>query len=74
MLLFGVVLFSLGCRANAEDCRDVASHVIELAQAQGKLGDASADELERTCNEERPTRALIECMLGAQTLAELEGC
>jgi hypothetical protein len=71
-LLFVVVLFGLGCRASEDDCREVAQHVMELAQ--GTTGATSPDGIERTCNEQRPTRALLECMLTAQSLPELESC
>ena len=76
MLLVSVVLFGLGCRASAEDCRDVAVHVIDLAEAEvtGKSSATSVEELEFECNEQRPTRGLVKCMLGAQSLAELDGC
>jgi hypothetical protein len=74
LLLLGVVAFSLGCRASADDCRDVAAHVMALAQAEGKSAALSVEELEGTCNEQRPTRGLMKCMLGAQRLGDLEGC
>ncbi|PRQ07606.1 hypothetical protein ENSA7_25960 [Enhygromyxa salina] len=74
MLVLGVAISSLGCRASADDCREVAQHIVELGQAEGKLNASSADELEQTCAEQRPTRALVQCMLAAQSLAELEGC
>ena len=74
MLALGVVLFGVGCRASADDCREVAAHVMALAQAEAKTGAATVEQLEATCNEQQPTRALLKCMLGAQSLAELEGC
>lgn len=76
MLLASVVLFGLGCRASAEDCREVALHVIALAEAEatGTSSATSAEALELECNAQRPSRGLVECMLGAQTLTELDGC
>jgi hypothetical protein len=65
---------SLGCRANQEDCRELAVHVAGLAQAEGRGGTGTAVALERDCNEQRPTRALLECMLASETLAQLDEC
>ncbi|PRQ05739.1 hypothetical protein ENSA5_00590 [Enhygromyxa salina] len=64
----------VGCRADAEDCQALAEHIVELAQAEGKGGGATSLALERDCAAQRPTRALVECMMAAETLAELDGC
>jgi hypothetical protein len=66
--------FSLGCRANAEDCRELAVHIAELAQAEGSDGTAIAAALEGECAEQRPTRELLECMMASETLAQLDAC
>lgn len=66
--------FSLGCRANAEDCRELAVHIAELAQAEGRGGTELAVPLEGDCNEQRPTRALLECMMASESLAQLDEC
>lgn len=65
---------TLGCRADQEDCRELAAHVAELAQAEGRRGTGTPEALERDCNEQRPTRALLECMLASDTLAQLDEC
>jgi hypothetical protein len=65
---------SLACRADTEDCRELAAHVAELAQAEGTGGSGTAVALERDCNEQRPTRALLECMMASETLAQLDEC
>jgi hypothetical protein len=65
---------ALGCRANAEDCRELSVHIGELAQAEGRGGTATALALEGDCNEHRPTRALLECMMASETLAQLDEC
>jgi hypothetical protein len=66
--------FSLGCRADQEDCRELALHIAELAQAEGSAGTGIAVALEGDCNEQRPTRALLECMLASESLAQLDEC
>jgi hypothetical protein len=65
---------SLGCRANADDCRELAVHIAELAQAEGSGGTGIEAALEGECNEQRPTRALLECMMASETLAQLDAC
>jgi hypothetical protein len=65
---------SLGCRADQEDCRELAVHVADLAQAEGHGGIGTAVTLERDCNEQRPTRELLECMMASETLAQLGEC
>jgi hypothetical protein len=65
---------SLGCRANQDDCRQLAAHVASLAQAEGSGGPGTEVALERDCNEQRPTRALLECMMASETLAQLGEC
>jgi hypothetical protein len=76
-MLLSVVLLAglpLGCRADQEDCRELAGHIAELAQAEGSGGSGIAVALERDCNEQRPTRALLECMMASETLAQLDEC
>jgi hypothetical protein len=65
---------SLGCRANSEDCRELADHIADLAQAEGRGGMGTAVALEGDCNEQRPTRALLECMMASESLAQLDEC
>jgi hypothetical protein len=65
---------SLGCRANSEDCRELAVHIADLAQAEGRGGTGIAVALEGDCNEQRPTRALLECMMASESLAQLDAC
>ncbi|KIG15893.1 hypothetical protein DB30_05200 [Enhygromyxa salina] len=74
LLLLSAVLFNAGCRASADDCREIAQHIVALAKAEAKLVPTSEAQFETTCNEQRPTRGLVQCMLGAQSLAELEAC
>ena len=64
----------LGCRANQEACSELAAHVAELAEAEGRAGSGTAVALERACNEQRPTRALLECMMASETLAQVDEC
>lgn len=64
----------LGCRADQEACKELAVHVAELAQAEGRAGSGTAVALERDCNEQRPTRKLLECMMASETLAQLDEC
>jgi hypothetical protein len=66
--------FSIGCRANQDDCRELAVHIAELAQAEGSGGTGIAAALEGDCNEQRPTRALLECMMASESLAQLDEC
>jgi hypothetical protein len=63
-----------GCRADQEACRELADHIAALAQSEGHGGAGTAIALERDCNEQRPTRALLECMMASQTLAQLDEC
>lgn len=65
---------SLGCRAKPEDCRELAVHIAELAEAEGLAGTGIAVALEGDCNDQRPTRALLECMMASETLAQLDAC
>ncbi len=71
-----VGLLALGaCRAEDEQCRDLARHIVELADAEGKGSTAgTAVALEGDCKAVRPTKRLVDCMMKAQTLAELDGC
>jgi hypothetical protein len=65
---------ALGCRADQEACRELAEHVGALAQAENQGAAGMAVALERDCNEERPSRALLECMMASETLAQLDEC
>ena len=69
-----LLLGATGCRADEEGCRDLARHVAELAAAEDKAGAGTAVALEADCNRLRPTRGLVECMVAAQSLAEVDGC
>jgi hypothetical protein len=65
---------SFGCRADTDDCRELAVHIAELAQAEGRGGAGTELALERDCNEQPPSRALIDCMMASETLAQLDEC
>lgn len=65
---------ALGCRADQEACRELAVHIAELAEAEDRGGTGTEAALERDCNEQRPTRALLECMMASETLAQLDEC
>src|SRR5690606_19902511 len=73
--LLGFVLGLGGCRADDEQCRDLARHIVEIADAEGKSSSAAtAVALEGDCKTVRPTRRLVDCMMKARTLAELDAC
>ncbi len=75
LLPLGLLLTLGGCRADDEECRDLARHIVEVAEAEGKAGTAgTAVALENDCKAVRPTQRLVDCMMQAQTLAELDGC
>lgn len=63
-----------GCRADDEQCRELARHVAELAGAEGEGGPGVAQALEGDCRQLRPTEPVVRCMMSAQTLAELDAC
>jgi hypothetical protein len=64
-----------GCRADADDCRDVAQHLAELANAEGQAATAgTAVAIEGECKQLRPTKRLVACMAKAQTLAQVDAC
>lgn len=63
-----------GCRASAAECEAVGAHVAELAAAEGKGNTNLAAQIEADCKEQQPTRALLKCMQGATSLAELDDC
>lgn len=64
-----------GCRADDEQCRDLARHIVEVAEAEGKIGTAgTAIALEDDCKTVRPTKRLVDCMMAAQTLADIDAC
>jgi hypothetical protein len=64
----------VGCRADEADCRELARHISELAEAEGKGGAGTTVALEQTCKEQRPSRALVECMMAAEDLAAVNDC
>ena len=77
LLLPAFVLGGLlgGCRADDEQCRDLARHIVELADKEGQAGTAgTAVALEADCKAVRPTQGLFECMMKATTLAEVDAC
>lgn len=74
-LPFVLGLLVLGaCRADDERCRDLARHVVDIGDAEGKGNTKTAVALEQRCKEVRPTRRLVDCMMRARTQAELEAC
>ncbi|MCA9686164.1 MAG: hypothetical protein KC431_23215 [Myxococcales bacterium] len=73
-LVFASVGGLSGCRADDEQCRELARHVSELAGAEGKGGPGVAQALEGDCQQLRPTEPVVQCMLKAQTLADLDAC
>jgi hypothetical protein len=74
-LLALVPLLLGGCRADAEQCRDLARHIVELADAEGQGATAgTAVALENDCKQLRPTKRLVRCMAKAQSLAEVDAC
>lgn len=75
LLLVGLTLALGACRADEAQCRDVARHIVELAEAEGKSGTAgTAVALESDCKAVRPTKRLVDCMMAAQSLAEIDQC
>jgi hypothetical protein len=75
-LLLVVLALALGaCRADDEQCRDLARHIVEVAEAEGKSSTAgTAVALEGDCKSVRPTKRLVECMMSAQSLAAIDEC
>ena len=71
---FALGLCLSACRAQQEDCQQLAAHVGELAAAEGKPGAAVSSSIEAECNNLRPTKKLTRCMLEAQDLAALSSC
>jgi hypothetical protein len=75
---YGVLTLTLalgGCRADDEQCRDLARHIVEVADAEGKGSTAgTAITLEGDCKAVRPTKRLVDCMMNATTLAEIDAC
>jgi hypothetical protein len=75
LLLVGLSLALGGCRAKDEQCRELARHIVEVADAEGTHSRAGmAGALEDECNAVRPTKRLVDCMMKAQTLAEIDAC
>jgi hypothetical protein len=74
LVVVGLSLALGACRADAEQCRDLARHIVEIADAEGQGSARTAAALEADCKAVRPTRRLVDCMMKAQTLAELDAC
>ena len=75
MLLVGLMLALGACRAKDEQCRDLARHIVEVAEAEGKSSSAgTAVALENDCKSVRPTKRLVDCMMAAQSLADIDAC
>ena len=75
LILVGLSLALGACRADEEQCRELAQHIVEIAEAEGASGTiGTADSLERDCTAVRPTKRLVDCMLKAQSRAEIEAC
>jgi hypothetical protein len=69
-----VLLGASGCRADDAECVALAGHVASLATAAGKPTSGTAAALEQDCKRLRPTRKLVQCMMDAKSLAELDAC
>ncbi|MFV8753336.1 hypothetical protein ACNOYE_22535 [Nannocystaceae bacterium ST9] len=63
-----------GCRADDAECVALADHVVALATAAGKPTSGTAAALEQDCKRLRPTRTLVQCMMDAQSLDDLDAC
>ncbi|HVI00286.1 MAG TPA: hypothetical protein VM869_16330 [Enhygromyxa sp.] len=75
LVLVGLSLTLGACRANEEQCRDLARHIVEIADAEGKGRTAgTAVALEGDCKAVRPTKRLVDCMMAAQSLAAIDEC
>jgi len=72
--MFGLVLVLGACRANDQQCRELAEHVVVLADGEGKAGAATAAKLESDCVALRPSTRLVACILAAESLAEIDDC
>lgn len=69
-----ILLVGPGCRADDAECVALAGHIASLATAEGKPTSGTAAALEMDCERLRPTRTLVQCMMDAQSLAELDAC
>jgi hypothetical protein len=69
-----VLLGASGCRADDAECVALAGHIASLATAEGKSTSGTAAALEQECERLRPTRSLVQCMMDAQSLDELDAC
>lgn len=75
--LFGLALVCgglLGCRADDAECVALAEHVVSLSSGEGRPIVGTASAIEEDCKRLRPTRELTQCMIDAQSLAELAAC
>ena len=73
-LVLGLALACVACRASEDDCAELARHVAELAEAEAKTGAGTVVALETSCKTQRPTKALVQCMMAAESLAEVDAC
>lgn len=74
LALVGLLLALGACRADDEQCRDLARHLVEVAEAERMGGGGTALALEQDCKAVRPTKRLVDCMMKAATLAEIDAC
>jgi hypothetical protein len=74
LVLVGFALALGACRADEEQCRALALHIVEVAEAEGSGSAGTALALEKDCETLRPTKQLVDCMMSAQTMAEINAC
>lgn len=75
LVLVALALALGACRADDEQCRDLARHIVEVAEAEGKSSSAgTAVALEGDCKTVRPTKRLVECMMAAESLSAIDDC
>lgn len=75
MASLGLGLASPGCQAQTKRCDAVAAHIAELAQAEGVAAPGLSLAIEADCDAEpRPSEALVECMLAAESLEAVRAC
>ena len=74
LILLVLLMSTLACRADESSCKQVAEHLAKLAEAEGKQTAGLAIAIERDCLEHRPTRKLVQCMLDAGSLADVDDC
>jgi hypothetical protein len=74
LVLVGFALVLGACRADEDQCRDLAQHIVEVAEAEGRGTAGAALALAGDCKAVRPTKQLVDCMMAAQTMAEINAC